>query len=255
MFAEERKSKIVYYVHENSKATVQELCEKFNVSSATIRNDLRDLERAGALLRTHGGAMGKTKTGFEPFISERTARDVKEKATMAEIALEYIEDGDTVIIDTGTTTYELARLLHYRRGLTVVTNDLKIAIILEDNDDCNLIMLGGVVRKKFYCTIGNPAIALLNELSVDKAFMVTNSFSIEKGASTPDLAQAEVKKKMIEIAARVYLLCDSSKLNKSSFVQFARPDQIDVLITETIDNSRKTLFEESGFKVISHIVK
>jgi DeoR family fructose operon transcriptional repressor len=254
MYAEERKMKIVDYITEHRKASVPELCTVFSVSGATIRNDLRDLERARALMRTHGGAMVISKTGFEQLMSERIDQNLDGKITIAELALECIEDGDTIVLDTGTTTLELARILHRRRKLTVVTNDLKIALLLEDIPDCTGLMLGGVIRKQYHSTVGPTPIEFLNNLAVDKAFMGTNSFSLEKGATTPDLMQAHVKSKMIEISGRVYLLCEQRKFDRSSFVQFAKADDIDVIVTDRIESESKTLYEETGFEVIAGVV-
>ena len=122
MFPEERKMEIVNFVNEHKKATVAELCDYFEVSSATIRNDLRELEREKLLVRTHGGAMLMTKTGYEfdPYLKQ--INHLEEKQTIARLASALIDDGDTIILDTGTTTLELARLLEEKRDLTVVTD-------------------------------------------------------------------------------------------------------------------------------------
>jgi DeoR family fructose operon transcriptional repressor len=251
MFAEERKQKIVDYVNEHQKAKVPELCQEFNVSSATIRNDLRDLENSGALMRTHGGAMRNMKTGYESVMAERSAINLEGKKSIAARAIECIENNDTIILDVGTTTLELARLIHRRRNITVITNDLKIALVLEDVTDCTIVMLGGVIRKQYHSTIGPTPIEFLEDFVVDKAFMGTNSFSLDNGATTPDLMQAQVKKKMIQIAGRVYLLCEGEKLGRSSFAQFAEVEDIDVIITDSISDETRSQYEENGFDVIA----
>jgi len=250
MFAEERKIGIVEYIKKHKKATVPELCTAFEVSSATIRNDLRELEQSGLIIRTHGGAMVKTKTGFELTNQQKQTYSSAEKKHIAEIALRQIEEGDTIVLDTGTTTTELARLLHLKNNITVVTNDFEIAGILEKYESVNIILIGGVVRKGFHCTVGVTGKKLLSGLSVDKAFMGANSFSIDRGASTPDITHAEMKKEMIAIAAKIFLLCDSSKWGKSSFAKFADVGDIDVFITDSLSEQDTLKMEEAGIEVL-----
>jgi DeoR family transcriptional regulator, fructose operon transcriptional repressor len=252
LFVEERKMKILEFIEEHRKATVVELCQQFKVSSATIRNDLRDLETAGLLIRTHGGAMVKTKTGLEPDMSLRKVQNLDEKRRIAEAALHLVEDGDTIILDTGTTTYELARLLGEKRNLTVVTNDLPIALLLEDFESVRVVLVGGMVRKKFHCTVASSFSGMnaLSDLAVDKAFMAANGFSLEKGASTPDMNHSETKKLMISIAARVILLFDSSKMGHNSFAIFAPLDRIDAVVTDFLQEDERRQMEESGIEVM-----
>jgi len=252
MFVEERKMKILEHIEEHRKATVAELCECFGVSSATIRNDLRDLQSAGLLIRTHGGAMVKSKTGLEQDMSARKVQNLDAKTRIAETALRLVEDGDTIILDTGTTTFELARLLGKRREVTVVTNDLQIALLLEDCETVKVVFMGGLVRKKFHCTVaqGTSGGAALAGLAVDKAFMALNSFSLEKGASTPDITHAETKRAMMSIAARVVLLFDSSKMGKNSFALFAPLDRIDAIVTDSIRDADRRRLEESDIEVL-----
>jgi len=252
LFVEERKLKILEFIEEHRKATVIELCHQFKVSSATIRNDLRDLETAGLLIRTHGGAMVKTKTGLEPDMSLRKVQNLDEKRRIAMAALRLVEDGDTIILDTGTTTYELARLLGEKRNITVVTNDLPIALLLEEFEAVRVVVVGGMVRRKFHCTVASSFSGMnaLSDLIVDKAFMAVNGFSLEKGASTPDLNHSETKKIMISIAARVILLFDSSKMGRNSFAIFAPPDRIDAVVTDFLHDEEKRQMEESGIEPI-----
>ncbi|MBI9106203.1 MAG: DeoR/GlpR transcriptional regulator [Spirochaetales bacterium] len=250
MFAEERKQKILEFVRENRKATVQQLCDKYDVSSATIRNDLRELEGSGLLVRTHGGALVKSKAGFELGTNEKKVLYKAEKADIAEKALRLIEDGDTIILDTGTTTLELARKLGRKRNLTVVTNDLDTALILDEIGIEKVIMLGGMLRSGFHCTIGSFGSDVLKSLQVDKAFMGVNGFSFEKGASTPDLQHAEIKKAMVEASSKVYLLFDRSKMGRKAFARFAETDQIDAVVMDEVTEDERSLFDDSGIDVV-----
>jgi DeoR family fructose operon transcriptional repressor len=253
MFVEERKQKILEHIAAERKATVVELCELFKVSSATIRNDLRDLENAGLLVRTHGGAMVKSKTGQETDMHARGIENLDAKRRVAELAIQLIDDGDTVVLDTGTTVLELARLLDRKRDITVVTNDLAIAQLLEEYESVRIVLMGGLVRKRFHCTVSQDAASgdMLAGLTVDKAFMGVNSFSLEKGASTPDLGHAETKKRMMAIAAKVVLLFDQSKLGRNSFARFAAIEDIDTVVTDSIAEPDKKTLEEGGIEVIA----
>ena len=252
LFVEERKMKIVEFVEEHRKATVAELCEHFGMSSATIRNDLRDLEHSNLINRTHGGVMVKTKTGLELNSNQKEDQHLEAKKRIARAALEMIEDGDTIILDTGTTTIELARLLNTRRRVTVVTNDLAIALVMEQQPEATIVLMGGIVRKNFHCTvsIGDAGAQIMSGLVVDKAFMGTNGLSLDRGATTPDINTAQTKKLMVAMASSVVVLCDSSKLGRDSFAQFAPFDQIDTIITESCSEAEKDRLEEHGVAVV-----
>lgn len=244
LFAEERKLQIVDYLASHRKATVQQLCAHFNVSGATIRNDLRDLDVKGQITRTHGGAMVREQSGFEPDISSRELEHVAEKKRIALEALNLIEDGDTIALDTGTTTLELARALCGRKAITVVTNDMKIALTLEECEGVNVVVMGGILRRHFHSTVGDAGREMIESLRVDKAFMGANSFSVSDGASTPDLHTAETKRAMLGIAGKVILLCGNEKLGRRSFASFAELDDIDVLVTDDIDDRMRREIEE-----------
>jgi len=250
MFAEERRIQILELINERQKVTVDELCDIFHVSSATIRTDLRDLQHANLLTRTHGGAIQKTKMGFELNSKQRKVHHLAEKQRIARAALALIDDGDRIILDTGTTTLELAKLLHERQNITVITNDLEIAAVLEEIEDTEVIVMGGILRKRFNCTICIQGRDICSGLTVDKAFMGVNGLSTDKGATTPDIGQAETKRMMIRIANRMIVLSDRSKVGKVAFAQFAAKDQIDVIITDEIDKEVRSEFEENGVKVI-----
>ena len=250
-FVEERKREILEYLGTRGKASVGELCARFAVSSATMRSDLRDLEEGGFLLRSHGGAMVKDKARFEPDAKEKEDRHLDEKRKLALLAAARVEDGDTIVIDTGSTTLAFAALLDSKRDLTVLTNDLAIALRLEEHPTATVHFLGGMVRKRFHCTIGSVAEGYLKDLTVDKAFMGANAFSFEKGASTPDLQTAGLKRLMMSIADKVYLLVDSSKIGRNSFAGFASVGEIDCLITDSLAEEDAKALEELGVEVLA----
>jgi len=232
LFAEERRDQILLMLKEQSKLLVPELCTHFDVSQATIRNDLRELEASGKLKRTHGGAIPVGKASFDPISRDKKVDHKDEKRRIAAMAASLVEDGDTIAIDTGTTTFELARLLVGRQRLTIVTNDLMIAFFLENNSDASVVLTGGMLRKGFHCTTGPSVHEQMSKYNVDKAFMATNALSLEKGLTTPGIDLADVKKAMIRIASQVVFLVDSSKFGRISFIKFADFDVADKIITD-----------------------
>ncbi|HUX22734.1 MAG TPA: DeoR/GlpR family DNA-binding transcription regulator [Spirochaetia bacterium] len=250
MFAEERKIKILEVITQNETVTVAALTRQFRVSGATIRNDLRELEKAEMIIRTHGGAMTKSRAGYEPDSLHKEEQYIEERRRIAEVASGLVEDGDVIVLDTGTTTLEVAKRLKDKRQVTVVTNDLEIARVLEEFEGISTVLMGGILRKHFHCVVGFPGREMLAGFVVDKAFMGTNSFSLLHGATTPDISTAETKKAMIGIANKIILVCDSHKIGKTSFVQFAAVDDIDILVTDETRDTEIRKFEEAGIEVI-----
>lgn len=250
LFAEERKTKILELLKENSKIRVPDLCTFFDISPATIRNDLRELESTGLLKRTHGGAISNTKAKFELDSNQKEVENLTEKIAIAKYAADLVEDGDTIAIDTGTTTFEFAKLLTEKKNITVVLNDITIASFLEKNSDANIFLIGGNLRRNFHCTLGPIAVKALSGLSVDRAFIATNGVTNKKGITTPDINQAEVKKAMIGIATEVIVLCDSSKIGINGFAQVATLTEVDRLITDDgICESEAAEIEAQGVMV------
>lgn len=250
LFTEERRTAILTMVRQQEKVTVSDLVHHFAVSGATIRADLRELETAHLLVRTHGGAMDSIKSRHEFGFNQRKIQHREAKRAIAKEAVKLIEDGDTILLDTGTTTYELATRLAGRSNLTVVTNDLEIARLLEDISTVTLLFIGGLVRRGFHCTRNIRVPMAVGDLTVDKTFLGTNGFSLDKGATTPDIIHAEDKRQMIAMARHVILLCDSSKIEKVFFVRFAEPGQINTLVTDTLDADLKKRLEDAGMTVI-----
>ncbi len=231
MLAQIRKKSIVELVDAQGFITVSDLCERFSVSPATIRNDLHDLETAQLIERTHGGAISCRKAVYEPDTNQKSVQQVREKEMIAQAALKHIQPGDAIALDTGTTTYQLARRLGGFDRLTVVTYDLQIAAWLESNTNVTIIMAGGQVRRNFHCTGGQTAIETLAKLHVDKLFVAANAISLD-ALSTPSMEMAGIKSTLIKSAERVILLADSTKLNRKSFVRFADLEQVHTLITD-----------------------
>jgi len=250
VFMEERKQMILNLLQETEKVTVAYLSELFNVSGATIRSDLRDLENEKLLLRTHGGAMRISKSAFE-IEPQKRGEATECKEAIAREAVKFIDDGDTIAVDTGSTCYTFAKYLGTKKDLRVVTNDLSIAALLDQFEDVTVYFIGGVIRKHYNCTIGSFGTAPFQDLVVDKAIMGTNSFTLAKGATTPDVGQAEMKKLLVSISDKVFILGSSDKIGRNSFVTFAESNQIDVIITDgAISKAYKESIEDSDIELV-----
>lgn len=253
LFAEERKQKILQMLKTDSKLLVADLSEHFGVSATTIRTDLRELEGDGKLRRTHGGAISVPKTIFEPTSTQKSSKNAVQKEAIAKKAAELVQNGDTILIDSGTTTERIIPFLTKKEQLVVVVNDITLAHALEEYTNAQVIMIGGVIKRGFHCTSGSIAINSIKNLNVEKAFIAANALSVEKALTTPDINQAELKKAMISTATEVFVLCDSSKFGKISFAQFAELNDIDVLITDSgvSDSFQKDLYAQNrNLKII-----
>ncbi len=250
LFADERKQMIVELLNKDMKKSVAELSEFFSISPATIRSDLRDLEKDGLLKRTHGGAISNKKMIYEPNTDEKEVVNVDKKLAIAEIAQEYIQDNDVILLDTGSTTYEIAKLLGIYNNLTVITYDFLIAEYLDEHTDATVIFLGGKLRRKFHCTIGPITINAIKDLSADKVFLGANGISIGKGVFTPNLDLAMLKKEIINIGNEVILVCDSTKIGKTSFAKFADLETFSTIITDDeISDSDLNSIKQTGVKL------
>ncbi|MCF6093940.1 DeoR/GlpR family DNA-binding transcription regulator [Microaerobacter geothermalis] len=232
LYGEERKIHILEYIQKNSRASVQELSLHFEVSESTIRRDLKELEEAKLLRRTHGGAVSLQGVNFEPTFGEKEDKFRSEKEAIAKKAIELIEEEDTILIDSGTTTFHLANALKTFSRLTVVTNSIMIAKELEDSRGIEVLLTGGILRRETLALVGPFAEQSLSMVRVDKAFIATNGLDIHEGLTTPNLVEASTKRKMIKSAKQVILLSDHSKMGKISFAKFAEANEIDKLVVD-----------------------
>lgn len=249
-----RQKAIVELIEQQSSATVNELCQKFNVTYTTIRSDLEYLERVGLLKRTYGGATqcAEKRAPEDPSVYLRELRHREEKEAIAREAVKYIQEGDVIGLDIGTTTYHLAKLLTNFKQLTVVTCDLRIISFLEYNTNVNVIVVGGLMNRHYHSTSGQPTRDMLSMLNVKKFFLSSNGISIHQGISTTSLEMASIKNLMMKSAEEIYLLCDSSKLEKKAVFSFALLSEIDMLITDS-DASPAFLQQAgaSGLKIVT----
>lgn len=244
MFEEERLQQIVTYVQKHFRASVQELCTAFTVSESTIRRDLRELEARNLLKRAHGGAVSIDSMKFEPTYQEKEDRFQEEKKNIAKRAAELIRDGDTLIIDSGTTTYYLAQELTSFKNLTVVTNSILVTQKLSEYEGIDVMSTGGLLRRNTMALVGPVAEGVLDKFHADKVFLGTNGLDGKFGLTTPDIVEASVKHKMLTAADQVILLADHSKLGAVSFTRFGGLEDVDICITgDTIPEEQKREIE------------
>ncbi|RIH85485.1 Glucitol operon repressor [Meiothermus luteus] len=232
MRSEERRSKIIELLEQKGSVLVEDLAATFGVSQVTIRKDLSELEARGLLHRTHGGATYTHKSLFNPSFREKIHLQQAEKQAIAKAALEHIEEGDTLILDAGSTTLTLVRLMkRHFRSLYIITNSIPIVSELVDTR-FELLLTGGQVRHHSMALIGPAAVRTLEVYHADKAFMCATGVSLQKGYTTPNPYEAETKQAMLRAADTAFALVDSSKLGRATLASFAALEEIDLLITD-----------------------
>jgi len=250
MFSEERQIKISVLLKEKSSIKVSELSNIFNVSESTIRRDLREMEEKGLLTRTHGGAVNTEKTNFELSFKEKEDKKHAEKLYIGKIAAALIEDGDTIILDSGTTTLQIARYIK-AKNITVITNSIDIASELSVRKDIELIVTGGALRVTTRAMVGPITEGVLKSFKVDKAFIGANGISIEEGITTPNIMEAYIKKEMMKAASKVILAADSSKFNQVSFSVICPARAVDLIITSSdLNEDVIEQYKEIGVEII-----
>ena len=224
MFARERKEAVLIYLKQHKKANIQELVDEFQVTGATIRTDLRELEKAGMVIRTHGGAvLNQDKIEKESNLAMRHEIYTAEKRKIGKRAVDFVEEGDVILIDSGTTAAEFAAGLTTFHNLKVVTNDLSIAFGLD----------------------------FLKDISVDKVFIVPNALSVTQGVTAPYEETAAMKKAMMKTASKRYLLSDSSKIGKKTFCKVSDLKDFACLITDDgVSQEDVSAIRKQGIDVI-----
>lgn len=232
LYQEQRFSYILNKLDEHAVVRVSELAQQLSVSEATIRKDIRALEQVQKLKRTHGGAV---KLGGMQEMRLEAARIVahEEKVRIGRLAAQFVEDGETLCIQSGTTTMEFARALRGRRHLTVLTSDMQIAMLLETIlKDSTIVMLGGEIRAGYHYAQGSETLKQISRYHVGCAFLCANSFSFEGGFTAHHVEQANYVRSQLEISDKRIMLIDSSKYNHTAFLRAVGWEDIHVLITD-----------------------
>jgi DeoR/GlpR family transcriptional regulator of sugar metabolism len=229
-----RRSELMHLARERGQVTVAELVEAFDVSADTIRRDLDYLQRRGILTRTHGGAVlpEEPPTAEDHPFSQRETDHADAKERIARVAVDLVTDGETLLINGGTTTLAVARRLTERRDLTVVTNNLLVPSALPREAVRDVYLIGGIFRPDSQATIGRVAFPESRGISADKAILGVGGVSPHAGISTTDIVEGQMIREMIEAASVTIIVTDSSKFGRNAFLHIAPLTAVDVLVTE-----------------------
>ena len=232
--AKARRALILQILEQNAEVRVTELSRSTGISEVTIRKDLNILQRRNLLIRTHGGAMRKPVDNMNEDTSVERKRmfNFKEKQRIGEEAVKLINEGDFIMLDSGSTTLEVAKNLDRFHNLHIITNAMNIATELTRYKRFDIILLGGTVRVNSLSTVGPLALSTMRNFSGYKLFLGVDSFSLDNGVSTASMEEALLNQIMIQQAAKVIAVFDSSKFNKRSFVHIADAAQLNTIITD-----------------------
>jgi DeoR family transcriptional regulator, fructose operon transcriptional repressor len=249
LVSEQRRGDLRRIVQTRGFASLAELAEQLSVSESTVRRDLELLERMGEAKRTHGGVFWTGSPTKMRVFDSRDGRSADHKRRIAAEAAARISDGDTVLLDGGSTTYEIARQL-LDKQLQVVTNSLPVANLLSGCDSVELILIGGCVDHRTGVTLGPMADGLLAQLRVDKAFLSVAGVD-EGGFYNSNLLLVETEKMMSKIATTTYIAADSGKFGRASLSRLCGIDEVQCVITdEALAASWQNLLQSSGVELI-----
>lgn len=251
MLAIKRRDKILELLTEDGVAKVADLSRIFKVSEVTIRQDLDKLEQDDLIIREHGGAYLKNLPGQVQSFSFQHQENMDKKSAIGKKAAEYIQNGESIILDSGSTVTEIARNLSNLTELTVVTNAVNIPLIVGGQPGVTVLLTSGEFKAPTLSLTGQKAADFFEGVHVDKLFLATAGITLKAGLTYPSLSDLPVKKAMIEAATTVYLVADSSKIGKQALASLGALSLIDYLITdEGITSEQKTDFEKHGIELI-----
>jgi DeoR family transcriptional regulator of aga operon len=239
-------------ISDSGQVLVEHLSKEFSVSEVTIRNDLDQLEKKNQLIRARGGAIRlESGVGLDQRLADKHKINYPEKARIGKLAAQLVNEADTIIIDSGSTTAEMVKNLPDLQDLTVITNALNIANQLMMKPNINMIIPGGYLRKNMLSLVGPQAEKSLRNFNVDKAFLGVDGLDTRQGIFTPNVEEARLNEIMIEVSKEVILLADSSKFKKRSFAFICNINEIDKIITDNkIPEDDKKRLLDAGVEVI-----
>ena len=251
LLTEERRREIKAILHRDGRVLVKDLARHFRISQVTIRKDLESLSLQGDIQRSHGGALQVVQAGalLDPTLRQKEKLHRKEKAQIANAAVRLVEEGQSLLLDSGTTTTAIARALKGMTQLTVITNSVNIAAEL-DGTQVEVILTGGMLRKNSFSLVGPLAEQTLRQLSADIFFLGVDGFDTKAGLFTPNLSESEVNRAMVKIARRTIVVCDSSKFGRRSLCNIMPVTAVDEVITDKqIPKPDLEALKEAGIKV------
>lgn len=251
MLADERRRRIVQLVETEGSASVDDLAQRFDVSEMTIRRDLRTLENRGLIKRVHGGATSARGRSYEPPFLLRKTEHADAKAAIGQRAAEMVEDGDSVALDVGTTTLEVARHLEDKQNLTIITPSLHIANLLASHPSLRLILVGGILRPGELSLVGSLAEYAFQQFYVDKLFLGIGGISFEAGLTEFNLEDAQTKRAMLRCAKECIVVADASKFDQIAFAAVAPLDVAHKIVTDrNLDSGVVKRLREMDIEVV-----
>jgi DeoR family transcriptional regulator of aga operon len=247
---EERRRSILEHLNRDGRVLVADLAKQFATSQVTIRKDLEILHSHGLVHRTHGGALPSREGALEdPTLREKEKLHRREKFHIADAAARMVQEGQVVILDSGTTTTAIARALRNFQKLTIITNAVNIPAELAGSA-VEVILTGGTLRKNSFSLVGPIAEETLRRLNADILFLGVDGFDVHYGLSTPNLLEAKVNRVMVEIAKRSIAVCDSSKFGRRSLSLIVPPSSLHEIITDHgIPRSDLKTLKKAGIEV------
>jgi DeoR family transcriptional regulator, aga operon transcriptional repressor len=232
MLIEERRQYILALAQQHGRVLVEELSESLGISRITIRKDLDYLQAKGALQRTHGGALLPGSGALaDPSLREKEGRHSQEKQRISVAAVNLVQEGQCVLLDSGTTTTAIARALKKFSQLTIITNAVNIAAELSGTD-FEVLLTGGSLRKNSFSLVGPLAEDMLRDMHADILFLGVDGFDMEVGLTTPNLMESRVNRAMVKAASMVVAVCDSTKFNRRSLSKIVDATAIHHVITD-----------------------
>jgi DeoR family transcriptional regulator of aga operon/DeoR family fructose operon transcriptional repressor len=253
-FTEERQQKIVKHIDQKGRVKVEELSSFFNVTDMTIRRDLFALEKQGLLYRTHGGAVKREKKSVWQMssIQTRLCQNAEEKDRIALCVSQMIQDGESIMIDGGSTTTKVAEHLCEKRNLLVVTNSLTIAELLLESNNSKIILTGGELLKETNALCGNVTESVISCYRTDTAIIGVSALVPEEGCFSAIPQEGEIKTRMLQNSQKAILVVDSTKIGTRAFYLFCDFSQIDILVTDkNIKKNDMILLEKTGIEIIA----
>ncbi len=252
IFVEERRNRIVELLAKKNKASVAELSQEFRIGEATIRRDLHELEQRGLVLRTHGGVLVMDTSSRELPLTERETHNREEKERIARFIAQLVRNGESIMIDGGTTTLQIARMLRAGRNLVVITNSPAIAEEMLSSGDNQVILTGGELREVTRVLVGPLAEHAIRQFRVDRVILGMSSLMPHEGFFTVNTFEAEVKRSMMQCGKEVIVAMDSSKIGKVTLSFVSDFSVIGKIITDTgISAEDIQKIERQGVEVIT----
>ena len=252
---EERRAKILDYLKQNGRAEIAELALLINSTEITIRRDLTFLEEQGLVIKTHGGAIRKEDNSTiwqTTTVKSRLCQNVEKKHRIAMEAAKLVSDGETLMIDGGSTTQMLAEILCSKKNLLVVTNSPDIGKILVDGDENKVITTGGELNKGTYSSVGSDAVAAISKYYVDKAILGLTGLIPDVGCFCAIPMEADIKREMSLHARETIIVVDSSKIGVGAFCKAFDLTRVNILITDTdISDSDAEKLKTAGINLIT----